>query len=377
MGHRRVHEGALRMFEIIPKIFLYKLYRKFGYPKIFPINFTVSVTYRCNSRCRTCNVWKKKTNEFTLKEFEKTFKNIGRTPYWITMSGGEPFLRSDIVEICQCAHDNCNPKIINIPTNGILYNIIPKRVEEIVESCSKSQIVINLSLDGVGEKHDGIRNVKNNFKSAMRTYTSLRALEYRNLNLGIHTVISKFNVNNIPELYKYVQKLNPDSYITEIAEERVELDTIGANITPSFEEYSKAVDFLSSKIKNENFTGISKVTQAFRLEYYNIVKKVLKDKRQVIPCYAGFASAQIAPNGDVWTCCIRAEPIGNLRENNYDFGKVWFSENADQLRSSIKAGECYCPLANASYTSMLCNFRSSMKVLKNLANLKLGKSEST
>jgi hypothetical protein len=81
----------------------------------------------------------------------------------------------------------------------------------------------------------------------------------------------------------------------------------------------------------------------------------LVEKRQVIPCLAGIASAQIAPNGDVWTCCIRAESVGNLREHNYDFRATWSTTRATELRRSIKAGECYCPLANASYTNMLCH----------------------
>jgi hypothetical protein len=67
------------------------------------------------------------------------------------------------------------------------------------------------------------------------------------------------------------------------------------------------------------------------------------------------ASAQISPNGDVWTCCIRAESVGNLREHNYDFRATWSTSKAGELRRSIKAGECYCPLANASYTNMLCH----------------------
>src|SRR5260370_7725458 len=72
-------------------------------------------------------------------------------------------------------------------------------------------------------------------------------------------------------------------------------------------------------------------------------------------CLAGIAWAQIAPNGDVWTCCIRAESVGNLREHEYDFRAVWTTAQAAELRRSIKAGECYCPLANASYTNMLCH----------------------
>jgi len=38
--------------------------------------------------------------------------------------------------------------------------------------------------------------------------------------------------------YEGLQKLQPDSYITEVAEERVELGTLGWDITPSVEQYA-------------------------------------------------------------------------------------------------------------------------------------------
>jgi hypothetical protein len=83
---------------------------------------------------------------------------------------------------------------------------------------------------------------------------------------------------------------------------------------------------------------------------------------------AGVASAQIAPNGDVWTCCIRAESMGNLREHDYDFRTVWTTGKAQQLRRSIKAGECHCPLANASYTNMLLHGPTVTKVAAEVAS---------
>lgn len=303
----------------------------------------------------------KSGNELSTGEFDEIFRKLGGA-YWFTMSGGEPFLRKDIVEICQSAHANCRPSIINIPTNGLLHDVIPSKVKEILEVCPNSQIVVNLSLDGIGAQHDEIRGVKGNFEKAMKTYEALRSLNGENLELGIHTVVSVFNVHEIPQIYEQLKKLKPDSYITEIAEERVELDTVGKKITPSLEEYSKAVDYLSERIKQQEFRGISKLTQAFRLEYYKLVKRTLGEKKQVIPCYAGFASAQIAPEGNVWPCCIRAESMGNLRDVDYDFKKVWFSKRADKLRKSIKASNCYCPLANVSYTNMLCNFKTLARV---------------
>src|SRR5258708_16464772 len=102
-------------------------------------------------------------------------------------------------------------------------------------------------------------------------------------------------------------------------------------------------------MRDQRLTGVAEVTQAFRREYYEIVKRTLREQRQVIPCLAGVASAQIAPNGDVWTCCIRAESVGNLREHNYDFRATWTTSKANELHRSIKAGECYAPLPNSSY----------------------------
>jgi len=347
-------------------MFIYPIFRKFGLPNTLPVNLTVSVLYSCNSRCLTCNIYKKRVDNLTVAEYDKIFKSLGRAPFWFTISGGEPFLRKDIVDICQSAYENCRPGIINIPTNGILHRFIPERVERIVKSCPDTQIIINLSLDEIGERHDEIRGYKNNYALALKTYHQLKSLEYPNLTVGIHTVLSKYNVHHISHIYQELIQLEPDSYITEIAEERVELDTVGLDIAPSYDDYAQAVDFLSKEIEKKSFSGISKVTQAFRLEYYRLVKQTLLKKTQVIPCYAGWASAQIAPDGDVWTCCVRAESMGNLREYNYDFKKVWSTPKARQLRASIRNKECYCPLANASYTNMLCSGGTLAKVIRRI-----------
>ena len=321
-----------------------------------PNNITVSVSYKCNSRCKTCNVWLLPNDDLTLEEWDLVFQSLGDAPYWFTFSGGEPTWRSDLPDMVESAYRRCRPGIINIPTNGILDRVIPARIERILQLAPDSEVIINLSLDGVGAVHDEVRGVPNNWRRAMSTYRQLKDLKgrYKNLTLGIHTVISNFNIDAFPELCDFVQKeLRPDSHITEIAEERVELDTVGLGITPTVESYAGAIDTLLDSMSERRLSGLPAVTQAFRRQYYEIVKQTLREQRQVIPCMAGVASAQIAPNGDVWTCCVRAESMGNLREHNYDFGEVWRTKKAHQLRQSIKAGECYCPLANAAYTNML------------------------
>src|SRR6266849_6712380 len=346
------------MLEVLPKIAKLQASYALGKPLALPMNLTISVSYRCNSRCKTCNVWQRPNDDFTLEEYDKTFASIGRDAYWFTFSGGEPTLRKDLPEMVEAAYRHCRPGIINIPTNGIQDKVIPGRIERVLQAAPTSDVIINLSLDGIGEKHDIVRGVKGNFERAMRTYAGLKALKgsYKNFTLGVHTVISNFNIDEFENIYHFVrEEMQPDSFISEIAEERVELDTVGMGITPPIQKYQPVIERLQGDIRKAEFNGVSRITQAFRDRYYDIVKRTLVEHRQVIPCLAGVASAQIAPNGDVWTCCIRAESVGNLREHGYDFRSVWTTAHGDEVRKSIKAGECYCPLANASYTNMLCH----------------------
>ncbi len=351
------------MIEVLLQVPQYKLFKAVGHPHKLPLSVTLSVTYNCNSRCMTCNIWKKRVTDLSLEELDAIFASLGETPYWFTISGGEPFLRNDLVEICHSIYSHCKPGIINIATNGLLCNRTADMTEKIVKLCPKTNIVVNLSVDGIGPEHDKIRGVPGNWGKTIETYAKLRQLKYPNFELGIHSVISKYNVEVIPKIYEYImQELRPDSYITEVAEQRVEMDTTEADITPSVEEYSKAIDLVCTELKKQSFSRISRITQNFRLQYYDLAKRILREKRQVIPCYAGFASAQITPDGDVWACCIKATPMGNLRETDYDFKRVWFSQRANELRRSIRNKECYCPLANASYTNMLCHFPTLMKV---------------
>lgn len=337
---------------------LLKLSYVTGRVMTLPINVTVSVSYRCNSRCKTCNVWLLPNDDLTLSEWDRVFESLGRAPYWFTFSGGEPTLRADLPQMVASAVRHCQPGIINIPTNGIQDTIIPARVEQVLQAAPKSEVIINLSLDAVGEYHNEVRGVRNNWARAMSTWSRLQNLkkQHHNLTLGIHTVISNFNLEQFPRLCEFVRtELRPDSYITEIAEERVELDTVGLGITPTPEAYSEAIDHLLESWRSHRSEGMAQVARSFRERYYDLVKRTLIEQRQVIPCLAGVASAQIAPNGDVWTCCVRAQSMGNLRAYDYDFGAVWRSARGAELRRSIKARECFCPLANASYTNMLAH----------------------
>ena len=351
------------MLRPLSKAALYHVARRTGHLRPRPLSLTFSVTYRCNARCKTCNVWKKRVDDLTLDEYKAIFDDLGSSLYWATFSGGEPFIRPDLIDIVTACYDRCHPGIITIPTNGLLRTRIIDGVARLSRHARKSKIIINFSLDGIGERHDQLRGVPGNYAKLRDVYHELKAAGHPNVTVGIHTVVSQFNVREVPALRHHVrQEFKPDSFITEVAEERLELDTIGLDITPAADDYATVVKDLLDDMDTTPGTGVATLVQAFRRQYYQIAHRTLKEQRQVLPCYAGLASAQIAPNGDVWTCCTRAESMGNLRTTRFDFNKVWTSKRADGLRGSIRRGECFCPLANAAYSSMLCDPPSMLRV---------------
>lgn len=355
---------------LLPKIPLYWSFYRFGAPKLLPFSIVVSISFRCNSKCRTCDVWRKPNDDLSLDEWTRVFKNIGRGPIYFTFTGGEPFLRKDLPEMVLAAYEHCRPEYITIPTNGILTQRIIDGVTRICAGAPRSRIGINLSLDGIGAEHDDIRLVPGNWDKSMQTWNALKALQekHSNLVLSIHTVISKLNIARFRDIYTDLQPLAPDSYITEVAEERVELDTVGLDITPMARDYAPVADFLSQHARSTPARGFARFTQSFRARYYQLAKRTLIEQRQIVPCYAGWASGHIAPNGDVWSCCIRAEPVGNLRSTNYDLKPIWFEQTGTmkELRRSISAGECACPMANASYANMLLHPPTILQVARDL-----------
>jgi MoaA/NifB/PqqE/SkfB family radical SAM enzyme len=365
--------------QLIPKFVGYKLSRLGIVKPPMPMTLTFSVTNSCQSRCKTCNIWQiyiknpeLKKKELKIEEIEKVFKSIGPV-YFFNISGGEPFLRKDLPQIVELACKYLKPKIIHSPTNGLLPKIIEEKMREIMKILEKygnTHFTIKPSFDGIGKKQDIVRGIPGHFVKTLDTIERLKKVQkdYKNLYVGLGTVISNFNLNDIKETSNYVHKLNVDTYINEIAEQRSELLTLNSPITPTGTEYKKIIRFFSNNIKTEMKKKKKKlncVTQAFRLVYYDLVVKTLKQKKQVIPCYGGLSNAHLNAYGDVWPCCILGyrKSMGNVRDANYNFRKIWRSKKANKIRKFIKDKKCYCPLANQYYSNIYLNVRSMFKVL--------------
>jgi MoaA/NifB/PqqE/SkfB family radical SAM enzyme len=358
------------MFDVFFKIPTYWLFRNIGKPDILPLALTLKVTNRCNAKCKTCNIHSQDSNnELVLSEFEKTFSNFDGKVFWLTLTGGEPFLRQDLIEICQLAYKNLHPKIITIATNGILHETIPKAIKRVLTVCPNTFINLNLSLDGFGQKHDDIRGVKDNFKLAMQTYKELQTIDSPDFTLGINTILSKYNVKDSNEFFPKLLNFGSDTYLVEIAQEKTELNNIGYDVQPHLEDYFSAIDCLKNELKKKDYKGLSKIIQSFRLQYYDYTKKMLKEKRGFFSCYAGFASAYISHNGEVFACCVKDKRLGDLRQEDYDFCKIWFGRTADEVRQVIKNERCFCPVVGINYLNMLYDINSLFKIGLNFLRL--------
>lgn len=152
----------------------YSPFRYFGsvFWKKRPIHLTFFLTRRCNSKCPFCfyltpSLPKKGNSldhqkELLVDEIQKISENMGRL-LWLAFSGGEIYLRDDLAKISSIFYRNNKPAIMLYPTNGMLPYVIRDKTEEIIRHCKKSIIAVKLSIDGLNNSHDSLRNTPGSF----------------------------------------------------------------------------------------------------------------------------------------------------------------------------------------------------------------------
>ena len=329
-----------------------------------PVYLIVGLTYDCNSFCRTCFNWeqlrKNKEHELSLDELKKTFSTMGDLLF-IVMSGGEPFLRRDLPDVCEALSVGNNVKQITIPTGAIVSDLIARSTEETLKRCPRTQIVVNLSIDHVGEKHDWIRGVPGNYERAKKTYAALMPLKekYSNLTVNVHTCLCTYNAEDLDELFVAVKRDFP--LVSFHSFEMLRGDQPDKNIQPiTTDRYRELLPKLEEYWSTyRNYDGFLKFVKVYsrRMEL-----AVLEQETQVRPCHAGYVSGVLDARGEVRMCELR-DAVGNVRDTGFDFGKLWFSEAADKQRASIKAKECHCTHSCFMSSSLAFDVRTYGKYL--------------
>ena len=312
-----------------------------------PYELNFAITYRCNSRCRICNIWKKKPeNELSLKEIEKTAEKLGFI-HWLRLTGGEPFLRNDYVDIVRLFNKNLDLYLLTTPTNGLLTEIIFKKVKSILRFLDKKYI-ITVSMDGPEKVHDRIRRMNGCWKSAIKTYKKLKTLEEKNKNFKVFFgyTISPYNLGMFEKTVNEVKKVMPEIAVDDFhvnlfqtSEVYYAINTVLKELY--FKKMSKELDkVLEMKKKKLNPLDI------IERRYLKLGKKYLKNRETPLACNIFNLSCFIDPYGNAYPCTAFNRKLGNLRDFKYDLKKILTSEKAKEVKEEIiqnKCPQCWTP----------------------------------
>lgn len=343
-----------------------------------PLHLTFFVTRKCNLRCPFCFYLQSAdapppgATELSLDEVRKISLSMGKL-LWLAFSGGEIFLRDDLVEISRLFHDHNRPAIMLYPTNGQLPDLIRDRTEQILNHCPKSLVVVKLSLDGVDGAHDALRNKPGSFDATMRCYHLLRDLlgRYPHFELGVNTVMCSENQTRMDPIIDFVNTL-PDVRAHTISLVR------GNLLEPSYKNvdagnYARAIHRLEDNLRNGaarlyRFKG-ARLKAAQDILQRRLIYQTLLERRRLTPCYAGRLNLVLTETGEVYPCEMLSESLGNVREHDHDMGRLLRSEKARRLTESMRNGACHCTHECYLLTNILFNPRWYPALLKEYLRL--------
>lgn len=325
------------------------------------MDLTVISTFRCNSKCQMCYIWKNPTEpkeEVSLETLSKLpggFDNLN-------VSGGEPTLRKDLGEIIDIVYPKA--RITEISSNGLH----PERLVPIIKKYPN--VKVRFSLEGDRETSDAIRGEKNGYDTKVAGLRMLK--EAGGTDLGFAMVIQDENVAQLVDVYEFARK------------EGYELAT--STLHNAWQFYKNDNYFYQRKAVARKVEGLieamlrSKKPKNWFRAYLNLglIEKILGHDR-LIPCSAGKDFAFIDPWSDVWACNVRSDlPMGNLARQSWD--EILNGELAKQTRKKVEGCGQNCWMVTTARTAMRSNIVPQMPktepmlwVLKNKLKISMGK----
>lgn len=169
----------------------------FSYNELFllavqkPVMAQIELTKNCNQSCffcfRSCRPGRKYEDEPLVKWKRAINKLVDLGVEEINFSGGEIFLFTDIDGLCAHAKKRGIKKIV-INTNG---------VADLKKNKLSNIDLLVFSIHGLGAGHDNITGLPGSFDSVSQ---SLRQAVKKGIAIGINTVVSKNNINNLSDI---------------------------------------------------------------------------------------------------------------------------------------------------------------------------------
>jgi len=326
-----------------------------------PLQLVLFITSRCNMRCDHCfyleEINDSSRTELSIKQVEALAKELGGL-HWVALSGGEPYLRKDLVEIIQAFYKHSRPNIMSHVTNGYYPDRISIMTEKMAASCPKSKVLVIFSLDGLEETHEQIRHSPGSFNRVRESISSVQKHqhEYPNLETGVVITAQDNNREELIPLIEYIEsQIMPDSIYINLHRDHTQPSNV--QVDPlTLKRYQETVAFyenIQAKKKLKGWRLLDRLLEGKNKIQKQTIAKIAEENTYQLPCLAGKVSVVIDELGDVYVCELLKDSIGNITTQS--FNEIWFGERARHLSDSITQSKCFCTHECAMSSSLLFN----------------------
>lgn len=331
------------------------------------------VTRRCNARCSFCFIDfdnpQAKSSELSAAEIDQLTRTLGRDLFNVNLTGGEPFLRGDLIDIARSYYRNTQVQSIYITSNGGFPDRVERFARTVAEEFPDRKLIISLSIDAFPDDHDRIRKVPGLFEKTMQTYRALQAIG-GGVMANIAITVSHENHEIVPDLYEHLITERGVRAITAIL-----VRDEGVYEVP--EDHRRAVlaayegltASLGRDLRSGRLDGYDPHTLQGRLMnrknelLYEILADTYLEPHYVSPCHAASLFGVIDSDGTVYPCEILDRPLGNVRDHGLDFSALWRAQPARDASRWIKQTRCNCSYECAWAFNILANPRYQPKLI--------------
>ena len=308
-------------------------------------NLTLAITYRCNARCKFCNIWQhpelNDSEPMTLDELETLAgSKLLSKVFSLGLTGGEPLLRPDLPDIVSIFSRLPSIGYISLATNGLQPDNYLERLQAVLQRTTK-EVWFNVSIDGHSSTQDKVRGVKNAGKLALETLARCAELrkEHPHLGVGILFTITANNIQESREIVALAESLDVQLSLNLLHEGEAFYNNVGGGYMDAYKPMKKNLNrALAAVASTRKGSSLTLWIRKFLHRYLN------EERDPPLRCFAGTSSAYISPYGDVYPCvpAPRSFRIGNLRESSLD--DIWSSAKAKSVRNAIRKNGCQCLL---------------------------------
>lgn len=276
-----------------------------------PWSVHVDLTYRCNERCIHCYLDHEDHGEMNTAEIKNVLEQLAQSgTLFLTLSGGEIFLRDDLFELLEFARSLHFD--ISLKTNALL--IDAERASKLrALSVRRIQISIYSAEPAV---HDAITKIRGSLE---RSLTAIRFLQAEGLQVKIACPLMKQNLM----AYRNVQALAAELGVPYVLDMTITPKMDGdLSLLQLRNSTQELLPILQDSTLNPPACS-SDGAQGTPLSTGSATSSGIESQAyDDIPCSAGHNSCYISPYGDVFPCVQMPVATGNLRQQRFD--QIWF-----------------------------------------------------